>query len=192
VPATRPFEVEGKWWALTNMTADGTFQITASSKPAETKKEAGPDLSPGRKAPVFTGRLLGGKTVKFPDDYKGKVVLLDFWATWCGPCVAELPNVVKAYGKYHEQGLEVLGISLDREDWEEKLAEFTRKKNMPWPQVYDGKFWGAEVAKLYGIDSIPHMLLVDGETGVILADKTIRGEKLAPAIEEALAARKKK
>jgi peroxiredoxin len=190
-PVQRPFELDGKWWAVTNLTLDGAFQIVASAKPAPRKEAAKVDLSPGKKAPAFTGKLLDGKTVKFPDDYKGKVVLVDFWATWCGPCVAELPNVVKAYGKYHEQGLEILGISLDKEDWEQKLAEFTKKRNMPWPQVYDGKYWGAEVAGLYGIDSIPHMLLVDGDSGVILADKTIRGENLAPAIEEALAKRKK-
>ena len=189
--ASRPFEVDGKWWAMTNLTPEGAFQIVASTKPSEPEKTAGPDLSPGKPAPAFTAKRTDGKPVQFPADYKGKVVLVDFWATWCGPCVAELPNVVKAYEKYHDQGLEVLGISLDREEWEQKLADFTQKKGMPWPQVYDGKYWSAAVAKLYGINSIPHMILVDGDSGVILADKTIRGELLAPAIEKALAARKK-
>ena len=185
----RPFVVDGQRWSVTNLTAEGAFQVIALGK-AE-KKAQGPDLSPGNKAPVFTGKLLDGKEVKFPEDYKGKIVLMDFWATWCGPCVAELPNVVKAYGKYHDQGLEVLGVSLDKEDWEQKLAAFTKKKDMPWPQVYDGKYWGAAVAKLYGITAIPHMILVDGDSGVILADKDIRGEALALAIEKALAGKKK-
>ncbi len=188
---TRPFEFDGKWWALADITPDGSFKIVESTKPVAATRPAGPDLSPGQKAPTFTAKLLDGKTVKFPDDYKGKVVLLDFWATWCGPCVAELPNVVNAFGKYHAEGLEILGVSLDREGTEQKVADFTKQKGMPWPQVYDGKFWQAEVAKIYGIHSIPHMLLVDGDTGVIIADTDIRGPKLAPAIEKALAGKKK-
>ena len=81
--------------------------------------------------------------------------------------------------------------SLDKENWDQKLADFTKKKDMPWPQVYDGKFWDAAVAKTYQIHAIPHMLLVNGNTGVILADDDIKGEKLAPAIEKALAELKK-
>jgi peroxiredoxin len=188
--ASRPFEVAGKWWAMTNLTSEGEFQIAASAKPVQPEKPPGPDLSPGRKAPKFTAKLAGGKEVKFPDDYKGKIVLVDFWATWCGPCLAELPNVLKAYEKYHPQGLEILGISLDQEGLEQKLLAFTKDKKMTWPQVYDGKFWQAEVAKLYGVKAIPHMLLVDGDTGLILANQDIRGEQLAPAIEKGLAGKK--
>jgi thiol-disulfide isomerase/thioredoxin len=192
VPAQKPFEVAGKWWALTNMTLDGAFQIKATEKPVMPAAPKEVDLSPGVKAPAFTGKLLTGKNIEFPGDYKGKIVLIDFWATWCGPCVAEIPNVIKAYEAYHVKGLEVLGVSLDKEDMSASLKTFTTKRKMPWPQVYDGKYWQADVAKLYGIRSIPHMLLVDGDTGEVIVNKAIRGEALLPAIEKALKAKKKK
>jgi thiol-disulfide isomerase/thioredoxin len=146
----------------------------------------------GQKAPAFEVKTMDGKTVKFPGDFKGKVVLLDFWATWCGPCKAELPNIIAAYQQYHSKGLEILGISLDRENAEANLAAFTKDKNMPWPQVYDGNFWRAALAVQFGVRSIPKALLVDGDSGIILAEgDEARGSKLAPVIKKALAAKKK-
>jgi peroxiredoxin len=177
-------------WAITNLTLDGAFQITAATESVQTGAAPRLDLRLGHKAPTFIGKLLDGKSVKFPDDYKGKIVLLDFWATWCHAAVQEIP-VVKAYGKYHDQGLEVLGVSLDKKDGEQKLADFIKSKNMPWPQVYDGKCWDAGVAVLYGVDRISYRILVDGDTGVILADG-LNDENIAPAIEEALAKKNKK
>src|SRR5882724_7500054 len=101
----------------------------------------------GGKAPAFEAKSTDGKTIKFPEDYKGKVVLLDFWATWCGPCRSEMPNVVSAYNQYHAKGFEVVGISLDKENSWGAVTKSTTEHSMPWPQIYDGKFWKAAVAQ---------------------------------------------
>ena len=145
-------------------------------------------LVPGAAFPDFpaTAKDLAGAPLSVAR-YHGKIVLVDFWATWCGPCVQEMPNVIAAYNKYHEQGFEIIGVSLDDEKQNglASLQSFIKDHKMPWAQFYDGKYWQNELAVKYGVQSIPHSLLLDGNGHILAVDP--RGSTLAPAIEKALA-----
>jgi thiol-disulfide isomerase/thioredoxin len=131
------------------------------------------------------GKLLGGADFDW-SKYKGKVVLVDFWATWCPPCRAELPNVKENYEKYHGKGFEVIGVSLDKEQGE--LEDFIKSQKLPWanlfPEKPEDRFWSHPLVEKFGIEGIPFTVLVNREGKVVALN--VRGEGLGEELEKAL------
>ena len=138
-------------------------------------------LAVGKKAPDFTADDPQGKPVRLSENLKG-YTLVDFWASWCGPCRRENPNIVAAYKEYHDKGFSIIGVSLDKkkENWIKGIQD----DNLTWLHVSDLLFWNSAIAKLYGVRAIPGNYLVDSK-GIIVA-KNLHGEELQTTLKSLL------
>ncbi len=155
-------------------------------------KSANPEIADQAQGYIVTSQLarkpldlkftaVDGSTVDVTR-LRGKVVMLDFWATWCGPCVMSMPNVIGTYKKLHEKGFEIVGISLDRD--KDKLLKFTKDREMTWPQYFDGKAWESDIGTRFHIHAIPATWLVDKKG---FARPLEEGSDLSAQIERLLA-----
>lgn len=136
----------------------------------------------GKKYTDFGLETPEGEMLKVSDVHQGNVLLIDFWASWCGPCRQANPEVVEIYNTYHEQGFEILGVSLDRDsaNWVKAISD----DQLTWSHISDLKYWNCEGAVLYGVPAIPHTVLIDRD-GIITA-KNLHGDELRDAIESLL------
>ncbi len=167
--AHKPFNIGGVTYRLRVLGPSGRKVEVLPSAVSVPQILPPPILTPGHLAPAFTATDMAGKTVQFPQDYRGRYVLLYFWGSWCGDCSQQNPYMVQAWKQYHSKGLDVLGISIDYANSASQVTADMQKLGMQWPNIYDGKLWQAQLAQLYFIRLIPTPLLVDGTTGRIVA-----------------------
>jgi thiol-disulfide isomerase/thioredoxin len=174
--------VRGDWGALLGFLAAMLIVGYAARPFAVQRKDD--KLAVGRPVEI-AGPTLDGKHFDLAD-CRGKVVLVDFWATWCGPCVAELPNVKEVYDRYHSRGLEIVGVSLDQEP--DALRKFTRAEDIPWPQIFfdeaGKRGWDNPIGVKYHVEGIPFMLIVDQEGKLV--DYDVRGHEIEPIVARLL------
>lgn len=137
----------------------------------------------GGKAPSFSAATPNGTTMSL-EDAMGKYTIIDFWASWCKPCRRENPNVVNVYNQYHDKGLNIISVSLDRPGQKERWVQAIEDDNMNWHHVSNLKFWDDPIARNYNVRSIPATFLID-ENGIIV-DKNLRGPALGQRIAELL------
>jgi len=158
--------------------------IVSELKPQIDAEKIRRSLTVGTQFPDFNVKDVNGKPLSLAS-YKGKVVLVEFWATWCVPCRMELPYVLQAYQKFHAMGFEIIGVSLD--DNPPMLTRFIQANGLTWPQYNDGKKFDNKLAVKYGIEGVPANFLLDDNGKIIGTD--LRGEELEQAVAGALAKR---
>lgn len=174
--------MKSKRWLALAVGCILTVAVSGLAQDTRSLSEQLEELAVGKTFPDFNEKDLDGNPLSVAR-FKGKVVLIDFWAVWCGPCIAELPHLLSTYEKHHADGFEIIGISLDRE--RDKLTAFLKQRDMTWPQYFDGLGWQNKLAQEYGINSIPATFLLDREGKIIAKD--LRGDALETAVARALA-----
>lgn len=160
-----------------------TNDVAVQVKPAPNQNK----ITEGYAFPNLEFTSFTGEKINIAD-YKGKVVLIDFWAAWCGPCRNAMPDVIKIYKQYHDKGFDIIGISLDRS--QEQFETYIKENGITWQQYYDGLYWDNKIAKRFGIQAIPHITIIDKNGAVYFntdydkGKQPLRGNDLAKVIDK--------
>lgn len=163
---------------------DASLKATKAAKKIKKSLDNLSSTSVGSIAPAFSAPDVNGKMISLKESL-GKVTIIDFWASWCGPCRQENPNVVALYNEFHAKGLNIIGVSLDREGEADKWKEAIAKDGLTWTEVSNLKFWQDPIAMQYNVKSIPATFLLDANGKIIAKD--LRGEELKAKIASLLA-----
>jgi peroxiredoxin len=139
-------------------------------------------LNNGQKAPDFDLQTIDGDKISL-ESLEGQYVILEFWATWCGPCIPEIPHLKELYESYHDSGFTIIGISLDREV--KTLTDFIEEREMEWPQIYVEDGWTGDISRLFNVSGIPRMYLLDPD-GIIIG-RDLRGEEMISKVDQLMA-----
>jgi peroxiredoxin len=177
-PAPNPAELDPLYNSLSQRLKD-----TETAKVFKKSLDALRTTAVGVIAPDFTENDVNGTPVKL-SSFRGKYVLIDFWASWCGPCRQENPNVVRVYNKYKSKNFTIIGVSLDKAEGKSAWMDAIKNDGLSWTQVSDLKFWNNQVATLYYITSIPSNFLLDPNGKIIARD--LRGGDLEDKLAEVL------
>lgn len=171
-------EVKSLYRRVVDLDADSFFVDKALSKLYEMES-----LQVGQKAPGFESTTLSGETISL-SDLRGKVVVLEFWATWCGPCMPEIPHLKALWSDYQDEEFALVGISLDQKT--DKLKQFIEQKSMTWPQIQESEKWDGKLAKKYSVLGIPKSYIID-RTGTIVA-RDLSENKLEAKVQKLMSA----
>jgi peroxiredoxin len=185
--ALEPFNVDGTTYKISKIDSTG-FEFAKAVKPVAAVPLP-PDV--GEKAPAFTAATIAGDSIIFPSRFRGKLVMLFFWAISVPESTKEIPGLVKVYEKFHQKGFEVLGISADLPEAGKGIAKYAKDNRMSWQQIFEPYSQERRVIDTFVVRFLPAAFLIDGDTGMILAKvDSLRGDKLAATIEKALAKKK--
>lgn len=189
----QPFTIDGTTYRIFDMSASGRrfrIQEVAESVP---EIPPSPNLEKGMKIPSFQATTAEGKTISFPSDFAGKVIFFDIWASWCGPCLGELPFQRAAYQALKTDNLVMISLSIDKPKTHEKMLRTVDEYQMEWIQINDPGGWQGELFQLFATPGIPAGFVVDGSSGEILSSAPeVRGEALLPTLRHILEVREEK